>query len=115
MTTKFKARGVVMDYVAGATIVSGQVVVLGTQNKLGVALADIANGSTGSVQVSGVFELKKATASVFAQGAAMFWDAVTNGGELTSTSAGNTPAGFAWKAAGAGVLVAEVCLNGMPA
>jgi predicted RecA/RadA family phage recombinase len=115
MTTKYKARGVVMDYLAGAAIVSGQVLVLGTLNKIGVALADIANGSTGSVQVAGVFELKKKSADTFAQGAIMYWDSVTNGGELTSTSAGNTIAGYAWKAYGAGTLLAEVCINGATA
>lgn len=114
MTTKFKARGIVMDWLATAAIASGQVIPMAS-NKIGVALADIANGSTGSVQVAGVFELKKATASVFAQGTPVYWDAVTNGGELTTTSAGNTPAGFAWAAAGAGVLLAQVCINGATA
>jgi predicted RecA/RadA family phage recombinase len=72
MTTKFIQPGKVIDYVAGADIASGDVVKVG--QILGVALANIANGETGPVQIEGVFEVPKVTAAVFAQGESLTWD-----------------------------------------
>lgn len=111
MTTKFKARGTIMDYVAAAAIVSGQVLVIGT--KVGVAITDIANGATGSVQVAGVFEVAKLSTDVVAQGALLYWD-VTNS-RATTTASGNTAMGYAHKASANGVAVVQVVLNGSTA
>lgn len=86
MTTKFVARGDVMNYVAGADIASGDVVEL--KHCIGVALADIANGDTGSVAVEGVFELPKVSAAVFVQGEKLVWD--TSAGAFDDSAA--TPA-----------------------
>ncbi len=72
MTTKFKQPGKVIDYVAGANITSGSVVKIG--QILGVALADIANGDTGPVQIEGVFEVPKVSAAVWTQGQSLTWD-----------------------------------------
>lgn len=107
MTTKFKQPGKVLDYVAGATIVSGAVVVAGAW--VGVALADIANTATGPVAVEGVYTLAKKSADTFVQGAVVYWDAVN--GQITSTASGNTAAGHAFNAAGAGVTTIDVKLN----
>lgn len=110
MTTKYKASGKIIDYVAGANIVSGQPVLVGA--RLGVALTDIANGATGSVQMAGVFEINKLATDVVAQGAALYWDNVNS--RLTVTAAGNTLAGHAHAAAGNGVGTVQICLNSMP-
>lgn len=65
-------RGDVIDYTAGANILSGAVVTL--KHALGVAVTDIANGATGAVAVEGVFELPKVTASAIAAGEKLLWD-----------------------------------------
>ena len=65
MTITAVQAGNVIDYTAGATIASGDVVVIG--NIIGVALGDIANGATGSVATRGVFTVPKVSAAVIAQ------------------------------------------------
>ena len=107
MTSKYKQPGDVIDYTAGATIASGDVLVIGT--KVGVALTAIANGSVGSIQVVGVFTLAKKSGDTVAQGAALYWDATNK--YLTTTSTGNTLAGYAFNAAGSSATVADVKLN----
>lgn len=111
MTTKFKTRGVVMDYTnAGAAIVSGQVLVIGA--KIGVALTDIATGATGSVQMAGTFELNKLVTDVVAQGALLYWDAGNS--RLTTTVGANVLAGYAYLAAANGVTAQQIVLNSTP-
>lgn len=111
MTTKYKARGVVMDYVAAAAIASGAVLVVGT--KVAVALTDIANGATGSVQVAGAFEVAKLSTDVMAQGVLVYWDSTNS--RMTTTASGNTLAGYVHKAAGNGTAVVQVVLNSQTA
>lgn len=74
MTTKYIQDGEVLDYAnaSGSTITSGTPVVMG--NIIGVALADIANGATGSVAVEGVFNLPKVTGSAWTIGSKLLWD-----------------------------------------
>lgn len=110
MTTKFKASGKVMDYVAAALIASGAVLVIGV--KVGVALTDIPNGATGSVQMAGVFELPKLSTDVMAQGALVYWDAGNS--RLTTTVGANVLAGYVFAAAGNGPAVVQIVLNGSP-
>lgn len=62
----------VWDHVAGADIVSGEVVEMGAVT--GVALVDIANGDTGAIAVGGTFALPKDGATPFAQGATVDWN-----------------------------------------
>lgn len=107
MTTKFVQPGEVIDYTAGANIASGQVVLMGV--RIGVALAAIANGATGSVQVTGVFTIAKLSTDVVAQGAALYWDNANS--RLTTTSAGNTLAGFATAASGSGTATVNIKIN----
>ncbi|MGL6290681.1 MAG: DUF2190 family protein [Silanimonas sp.] len=107
MTTRFKQMGDVLDHTPGTAVVSGQVLVIGTL--VGVALANIAAGQTGSVQVAGVFELPKVPADVIAQGALVYWAAGTS--QITTTSAGNTLAGKAAYAAAAATTTVQVLLN----
>lgn len=107
MTRKFVQPGEVMDYTAATAIASGDVVKIGA--RIGVALADIASGATGPVQVSGVFEIAKLTTDVVAQGDLLYWDDTNK--RLTTTSVGNTLAGYAFSAAGNGAATVNIKLN----
>ena len=107
MTTKFVQPGEVINYTAGANIASGQVVLMGV--RIGVALTAIANGSTGPVQVTGVFAIAKLSTDVVAQGAALYWDNTNS--RLTTTASGNTLAGYATAAAGNGAATVNIKIN----
>lgn len=73
MSTNYVQEGKVIEWTNGGTaVVSGAVVVIGAI--LGVALVDIANGASGSVQIGGVFNVPKADAAVIAQGESLTWD-----------------------------------------
>jgi len=74
MTTKYVMDGDVIDYAnTGSAIAAGSVVAIG--NLIGVALVDIpATSGVGSVKLSGVFNLPKATGAEWAQGAKLLWD-----------------------------------------
>lgn len=104
MTTKFVQPGEVIDYTAGANIASGQVVLMGA--RIGVALKAIANGETGPMQVTGVFNIAKLSTDNMAQGALLYWDNTNS--RLTTTASGNTLAGFAAAAAAAGASTTSV-------
>lgn len=108
MTTKFVQPGEVIDYTAGANKTSGQPVLIGT--RLGVCLADIANGSTGPAAMSGVYTVTKLSTDVVAQGAALYWD--NSNSRLAATASGYTYAGYAFAAAGNGVTTVNIKLNG---
>lgn len=112
MTTHYVQAGKVLDFPnAGSAIASGDGVLVGT--KLGVALASIAAGATGSVQICGVFALPKLSTDNMTQGAAVYWDNANK--RLTLTSAGNTLAGVAAAAAAATTTSVNVLLNGVSA
>jgi predicted RecA/RadA family phage recombinase len=116
MTTKAIQAGNVVDYTATANITSGDVVKIG--QILGVALTDIANGATGAVQITGVFEVPKVTAAVFAQGESLTWDvsagkfddnaATPASGDITGAAA------VAFKAGANGETVTWVKFTGVP-
>lgn len=107
MTTKFVQPGEVIDYTAGANIASGQVVVMGA--RIGVALKAIANGETGPMQVTGVFNIAKLSTDNMAQGALLYWDNTNS--RLTTTASGNTLAGFAAAAAAASTTSVNIKIN----
>lgn len=75
MTSTYVQPGATIDHVAASAISSGDVVVIG--NILGVALADIASGATGSVAIEGVYDLPKVTAAVIAAGEMVMYDVST--------------------------------------
>lgn len=107
MTTKFVQPGEVIDYTAGANIASGQVVLMGA--RIGVALKAIANGETGPMQVTGVFNIAKLSTDNMAQGALLYWDNTNS--RLTTTASDNTLAGFAAAAAGASTTSVNIKIN----
>lgn len=107
MTTKYVMSGTVIDYVASSPVTSGQVLLIGT--RIGVALAGIASGATGAVQVLGIFTIAKLSTDVVAAGALLYWDNTNS--RLTTTASGNTLAGYATAAAGNGVTTVEISIN----
>lgn len=107
MTTKFVQPGEVIDYTAGANIASGQVVLMGA--RIGVALKAIANGETGPMQVTGVFNIAKLSTDNMAQGALLYWDNTNS--RLTTTASGNTLAGFGAAAAAATTTSVNIKIN----
>jgi predicted RecA/RadA family phage recombinase len=108
MATNYIAEGKVINYTAGADIASGAVVVIGT-NRIGVALADIANGAVGPVQVEGVFNLPKLSTDTPAQYALLYWDAGNT--RLTTTASTHPVAGRSMVALGSGTTTADVKLG----
>jgi len=120
MADNYSSPGKVVQYTAGADITSGQVVKMG--NILGVALADIANGATGSVAIEGVFRVPKVSGAVIALGESLTWDvsAASGAGEFDDNAA--TPAtgdvtgppAVAMEAAGSGVTTLLVKFTGVP-
>lgn len=101
------SAGNVIPYTPTAAVASGAMVAFGT--KVGVAVADIAANATGSLQIVGEFTITKLGTDNVAAGAALYWDNTNK--RLTTTSAGNTYAGFATQAAGAGVTTVQIKIN----
>jgi predicted RecA/RadA family phage recombinase len=66
------------QYTAGANIASGDVIPLGSTNekraRIGVALTAIANGSTGSVAITGCWRFPKVPDADIAHGESVGWD-----------------------------------------
>ncbi|AYO30249.1 DUF2190 family protein [Biomaibacter acetigenes] len=84
-------KGYIIDFTnsTGADIAYGDVVPIGA--RIGIAAEDIAKDATGSLNVSGVFELPADNTVAFAVGDEVYWDNV--GGKLTKT-AGTYKAGW---------------------
>jgi predicted RecA/RadA family phage recombinase len=110
MAKNYVQEGKVIPFTAGATITSGQVVVVGSL--VGIAMGDVANGAVGQLAVEGVFDVPAATAEITV-GAAVYWDAdgdpvggTADSGAATATSTDNTLMGhaIAAKAATAGTV-----------
>lgn len=106
MINKIQA-GKVMDHTAGSNISSGDLVVVGV--RVGIAVADIASGAVGALEMEGVFEMPKLASDNIAQGALVYWDATP--GEITTTASGNTLVGYAFEAAGAATTTCKVKIN----
>lgn len=112
MATNYLQAGDVVDYTAGAAISSGDVVEMG--NLIGVAITDIANGDTGAVKISGVFELPKVSAAVIGAGETVMWDTSAGAFEdnLATPAAGDLTGGcVAVEAAGNGDTTVKVKIN----
>lgn len=116
MATNYIQPGEVIQYTAGADITSGSVVRIG--NILGVALVNIANGATGSVAISGVFNVPKVSGAVIAQGESLTWDASAgafdDNAATPATGDVTGPPAVAAEAAGDGVTSLAVLFTGVP-
>ena len=113
MSTNYVNEGNVITYSnSGSAISAGDVVVVGQQ--IGIALVDIANGSTGSVAMEGVFTVAKVSGAVIAQGESVIWDASASAfDDNAATPATGDVSGccVAMEAAGSGVTSIDVKLN----
>lgn len=103
----FVQEGHVLDHTPSAAVASGAMVVIGA--RVGIAVTDIPAGATGALRVKGVVEVAKLAADTPVQGALLYWDATNN--RATTAASGNTLAGYAAKAAGAGVSTVWLALN----
>jgi predicted RecA/RadA family phage recombinase len=89
-----------------AGVKGGDLLIIG--NVVGVATLDIAPGASGAVAMEGVYQLPKASVAI-AVGQRVYVDG--DGTIPTTGAAGDTPAGVAWAAAGAGDSTAQVRIN----
>lgn len=116
MATNYKSSGDVIQVTAGSAITSGSVVKVG--QILGVALTDIANGSTGSVAIRGIFTVPKVSAAVIAQGESLVWDvsagAFDDNAATPATGDVSGAAAVAAEAAGNTITSMKVMFTGVP-
>mgnify|MGYP000863815758 FL=1 len=100
--------------VAGADIAAGELVIrrTGTTGECGIAVADIANGATGEIEICGVHKVTAETGA-WANGALLYRHATNK--TLTTTATSNTLAGSAVGAKTTASTVGYVLLNGNPA
>ena len=73
MATNYVGEGKVLDYVAGATITVGDVLVVG--DTVGIALKSGVSGDVLPMAIEGVFTVAKTTGTAWVQGDAIDWDA----------------------------------------
>lgn len=116
MANNFIQPGNIIEYTAAADIKSGDVVKMG--NILGVALLDIANGATGSVQITGVFTCPKVSGAVIKAGESLTWDvsagAFDDNAATPATGDVSGPPSIAFADAGNGVTTLPVKFTGVP-
>lgn len=103
----FVQKGKVLDYTneTGSTIVAGSVVVVGAL--VGIAVADILDTETGSVELHGVFKDLPKAAVALVQGEAVYW----TGSAVTNVETSNTFMGYAFEAAASGDPACQVLLS----
>jgi predicted RecA/RadA family phage recombinase len=102
----FVHNGAALDYTPGSAVSAGDVVVVG--DIVGIAPRDIAASELGAIQVAGVFEFPKASATVVAAGAKVYWSAGSGLATVTNT---DKFCGHAVAAAGNGATVVRVLLD----
>ncbi|NLE57923.1 MAG: DUF2190 family protein [Planctomycetes bacterium] len=95
--TKFIHDGDAVDYTPGASLAAGAMVVQG--DLVGIARVAIPANTLGTLAVTGVFEVPKATGAgtALAAGTTVYWDATNQ--RASTTSAGNKLLGKVVKAA----------------
>lgn len=104
-TYQYAAHRIPYTNATSATIVSGQVVVIG--DMIGIAVADIAAGAAGYLEIDGVHTLAATTNEAYVQGQQLYWKASTS--KLIDDPTGNEKAGRAAAAkASAGTTVAII-------
>lgn len=91
MTNKILDEGCIIQYLAGSNITSGSPVVIG--NRVGIAVADIASGSSGAVEMEGCYSVTKVSAQAWTAGDEIFYDASAS--KFTTVGTANTLAGHA--------------------
>lgn len=99
-------EGESIDYTPGSAVAACAVVVMGTVG-IGVVQTALAANELGSLIVDGVVELPKGAGAISAF-AKVYWDATNS--VATTTSSGNTLAGYAVAAAASGDAAVRVKL-----
>jgi predicted RecA/RadA family phage recombinase len=108
MQNMLEQDGDIVEVTAPAPVVSGQAVLVG--KLFGVAISAAAAGARVAIRRRGVFNLPKAGATVFTEGALAYWN--SGAGQVTTASAGNTKIGAATAAAGNGPVLVPIALDG---
>lgn len=110
MAKNYVKPGEHITFTAGATLASGQAVVIGSL--LGVSLTALSNGATGEAAIEGVWELPCNSAAVITPGAKLIWDVSVGEFILTSAASGDlVGCATAVTAAGNGVTTVQVKLT----
>lgn len=110
----FVQNGRTLTLTAPYALTSGQGALVGTI--VGIAATDIANAARGEFDVTGVFDVTKATGSAWTEGATIYWDNTAK--NFTTVSTSNTKAGVAvandatGTMAASGDTVGRIRLNG---
>ncbi|WP_226649336.1 DUF2190 family protein [Microbulbifer variabilis] len=118
MATNFVQDGRMLDYTnsTSAAISSGQVVPVGAV--LGVAMDDIAVGTSGVIAIDGVFTVPKVSAAEIGQGETLTWVVSSSSFDSNAATAATGditgPTAFAAEAAGNGVTSLAVKFTGVP-
>lgn len=92
MKATYWQRGETLDYTntTGSIIEANTIIEIGT-SRIGVAGTQINPNETGSLHVTGVFEIDKVAAEAITMGTAVYF----TGTAITATALDNTPAGYA--------------------
>jgi predicted RecA/RadA family phage recombinase len=101
--------GSVFSYTTVAAVIAGTMIIQG--DLAAVATSDIPAGGTGSLDASGVFDVDKAAATVFAAGGLVFWDNTNKLAVTTDGAGANKRLGKAVAAAGNGPAAVRVLLT----
>lgn len=88
----FIAYGDLVDFTAGATVVSGQFVFL-SSGLYGFATNDVASGAKGVLKSKGIFDYAKTSAQAWAVGDPVYWDSAN--AVFTNVPNGLAPVGAA--------------------
>ena len=110
-TATFVHDGKSIDYTPGADVAAGAVVV--QEDLIGIARTPIAANALGSLAVTGVFDLPKATgeSTAIAAGANVYWDVADSEAKVDSESGANKLIGKTIAAAGDDDATVRVRLN----
>ncbi len=108
MARKIQNAGTI-DYIAGAAVESGDVLVIG--DLLAIAIRDAKVGELAAADVEGIFEFPADDATAIAQGTIVYWD----GAEIVTDEVDNTYAGVVASPKAETDAVVQVLINvGVP-
>lgn len=99
MNATYWQKGEILDYTNSGSTTLAAGLVIGLTSRIGVLGTSLAAGETGPLHVSGVFVMPKEASLAISAGASVYYDAENDC--ITTTSAGNTPAGWCPEAAAA--------------
>lgn len=106
MIARYVHEGKSLDYRPSEAVAAGEVIVL--ESLVGIARLDIASDTLGSLAVTGVFEVAKASGEISA-GVPLYWDAKNK--NVTTTTAGNIYIGKAVASAASADATVHLLLN----